>query len=78
MADIQDWTIDPATGLSNSSEKFKELVREVSRLIQIEPRSLLSGNTDSVAQLIMAHLAHNHGLSPVANRDQVKVECPRS
>lgn len=61
-----DWTVDPKTGRSNSSEKFSELVAEVQRLIRSEAFQLISGNHEPTARLIMAQLAHVHKLSPLA------------
>ena len=59
-----DWTVDPETHGSNSSPEFRQLVSEVARLIKGEAHSLLGGQVESAAQLIMAHLAHKHGLAP--------------
>jgi len=59
-----DWTVDPETGCSNTSPEFRQLVSEVARLIKAEARGLLSGQVESVAGLIMARLAHKHGLAP--------------
>lgn len=64
--DPADWTVDPETGRSNSSERFRELVQEVERLLgnggagYVLDRRWISGQ----AQLIMAQLAHVHHLAP--------------
>ncbi len=59
-----DWTVDPETRRSNSSPEFRQLVSEVTRLIKSEAHSLLNGQVESVAQLIIVQLAHKHGLAP--------------
>ena len=59
-----DWTVDPETYRSNSSPEFRQLVSEVARLIKNEAHSLLNGQVESAARLIMAQLAHKHGLAP--------------
>lgn len=59
-----DWTVNPKTHRSNSSPEFQRLVSEVAHLIQDEAHNLLSGRVESAAQLIMAQLAHKHGLAP--------------
>jgi hypothetical protein len=59
----RDWTQDDS-GRSNSSPLFKSLIEEVARLIRQEAHFLLQGDTESAARLIMAQLAHKHGLTP--------------
>lgn len=59
-----DWTIDPKTGQSNSSDAFIALCNEVERLIRGDAHALISGNAGSTARLIVAQLAHVHGLAP--------------
>lgn len=59
-----DWTIDPETGRSNSSELFRELCGEVEGLIRQSAHGLIAGRADQVAGLIMAQLAHVHHLAP--------------
>ncbi|MDP3004166.1 MAG: hypothetical protein Q8N43_01520 [Candidatus Azambacteria bacterium] len=59
-----DWTVDLETHRSNSSPEFRQLVSEVARLIKNEAHSLLNGQVESAAGLIMAQLAHKHGLAP--------------
>ena len=59
-----DWTVDPETGRSNSSQRFNELCVEVERLIRGDAHALIGGRADKTAGLIMAQLAHVHGLAP--------------
>jgi len=59
-----DWTVDPETGRSNSSEEFNHLAGEVERLIRSEAFSLIAGRADRTAALIIAQLAHKHGMEP--------------
>jgi dihydroneopterin aldolase len=61
-----EWTVDPDTGRSNSSAEYRRLCDEVERLIRSEAHSLISGRADVVAGLIMAQLAHRHGLAPAS------------
>ncbi len=63
---MTDWTINPITQRSNSSDKFEELVAEVRRLILDSSHLLLRGQADSVARLIMAQLTHVHHLEPAS------------
>lgn len=58
-----EWTMDE-TGSSNSSEAFLSLCGEVERLIRSDAHALLSGNAGGTARLILAQLAHRHGLVP--------------
>lgn len=57
------WTCNE-NGVSNSSKEFQRLCDEVERLIRADAHSLISGNADSTARLIMAQLSHVHGLAP--------------
>lgn len=57
-----DWTMKG--GRSNSSDLFVELSDEVGRIIRDSAHALLAGNAQNVGRLIMAHLAHRHGLAP--------------
>ena len=59
-----DWTKDPETHRSNSSPEFRRLVLEVANLIRSEAHSLINGQVEQVAGVIVAHLAHKHGLAP--------------
>jgi hypothetical protein len=67
-AETADWTVNPETGRSNSSERFNELVDEVARLLgsgasgYVLDRRWIAGK----AALIMAQLAHVHHLVPAA------------
>lgn len=62
----RDWTVDPATGRSNSSRRFLFLCAEVEALIRGDAFQLIAGRADNTAVLIMARLAHEHGMRPVA------------
>jgi hypothetical protein len=62
-----DWTRDEA-GRSNGGELFESLADEVARLIRSSSHSLLNGDSEGVGRLIMAQLAHKHGLSPAEAR----------
>lgn len=57
----EDWTKN-AEGRSNSSEEFLHLCAEVETLMRASAAALLNGRVDRVARLIMAQLAHQHGL----------------
>lgn len=57
-----DWTA--ADGVSNCSALFEDLSYEVAELIRSSAHSLLAGNVNQVGRLIMAQLAHKHGLAP--------------
>jgi hypothetical protein len=63
-----DWTCDES-GRSNSSEAFVGLVAAVESLIRGEAASLIAGRADTVAGLIVAQLAHAHGLIPEENAE---------
>ncbi len=58
-----DWTRG-ADGRANNSERFNELVGAVDILIRSEGGLIVSGQSERVALLIMAQLAHVHGLRP--------------
>ena len=60
----EDWTVDTRTGKSNSSPTFLMLVDEVTRLIKDDAHYLISTGPQGTARLIMAQLAHVHGLQP--------------
>lgn len=62
-----DWTMDPKTGRTNSSVRFEGLCDEVEDLIRGGAHSLIAGQAGNVARLIMAQLAHVHGLRPAAH-----------
>lgn len=59
-----DWTIDPHSGKLNSSRAFVTLCDEVESLIRADAHALIAGNAGSTARLIVAQLAHVHGLAP--------------
>lgn len=60
-----DWTVDPATGRVNSSERFNRLEKEIGQMIRDSAHTLLGGGgTDCVAGMILARLAHRHGFTP--------------
>lgn len=58
----RDWT--SIGQRSNCSPFFESLVLEIARLIRDDARSLLAGNAEGSARLILAQLAHVHGLAP--------------
>lgn len=57
-----EWTTKD--GRSNSSDEFDALVVVVEDLIRGSAHSLIRGDAGSVARLIVATLAHGHGLAP--------------
>lgn len=57
-----DWTI--GNGRVNSSPAFIALCDEVERLIRGDAHKLIAGRANDTACLIMAQLAHKHGLRP--------------
>lgn len=57
-----DWTA--FNGRTNCSPLFEKLVEEVERLIRGDARTLMAGRADSTARLVLAQLAHVHGLAP--------------
>lgn len=59
----RDWTCD-ADGRSNSSPAFHALVDAVESLIRGDAQSLIAGRADRTAGLIVAQLAHRHGMVP--------------
>ena len=63
MDEHYDWTAK--NGKSNSSDEYLRLVAEVERLIRDDAHMLISGKADKTAGLIMAQLAHKHGLAPL-------------
>jgi hypothetical protein len=60
---IPDWTTGNE-GRSNSSEAYEWLVAQVTRLILNDAHQLINGRANHTAGLIMAQLAHVHGLVP--------------
>ena len=63
---LDDWTVKD--GCANSSDEFERLTREIARLIRDQAHQLLHGNTEAASRLILAQLAHVHGLAPKVNR----------
>ncbi|HSX01557.1 MAG TPA: hypothetical protein VLF67_04930 [Candidatus Saccharimonas sp.] len=59
-----DWTVDPESGRSNSSERFRDLEQAVTALIVGDAHKLIAGRARDTAGLILAQLAHKHGLVP--------------
>jgi hypothetical protein len=68
-----DWTAD-ASGRSNSSPKYLALVDAVDQTIRGCAHALIGGKSRTVAAMIMAQLAHTHGLAPDRNPEPVNVE----
>ena len=54
---MNDWTVDPETGRSNSSEKYNELCKLVESLIRGDAFMLINGRADETARMIVSHLA---------------------
>lgn len=65
---MSDWT-KSADGHANSAPEFLRLVDEVARLIRGQAHALIQGDTESVSRLVLAQLAHKHGLSPAGQVD---------
>lgn len=62
-AGTSDWTVDPETGRSNSSPRFQSLAAEVEGILRRSGGLSLSPQwAASTARLILAQLAHQHGL----------------
>lgn len=59
-----DWTRG-ADGRSNTSDAYRTLVDEVDALIRSEAHALIHGQSHTVAALIVAQLAHKHGVEPL-------------
>lgn len=60
--EVADWTAK--NGLSNSSDEFLLYSAVVASLIRSSAHDLVNGRTERVGRLIMAQLAHVHGLQP--------------
>jgi hypothetical protein len=58
-----DWTA--LDGRCNSSPRFLELCAEIERLIRGDAHMLIAGRADKTARLILAQLAHKHGVGPL-------------
>lgn len=72
---LPDWTCGE-DGRADTSPRFVALCREVERLIRGCAHDLIAGRADRTAGLIMAQLAHKHGLVP-ASRLPRTVCCDR-
>ena len=59
---MSDWT--EKHGRANSSYEFQTLVSHIDGLIRGAAHDLIAGRSYDVAHLIMAQLAHVHGLVP--------------
>lgn len=70
---MKDWTLNPITHRSNSSELFLAVEREIGRILRGSAASLIAGRTDDVAGLILAQLAHRYGFSPENEEETWKV-----
>ncbi len=66
---MHDWT-QGTEGRSNSSENYERLVKHVERLIRNDAHQLISGNADATARLIVAQLAHKHGMAPTRDIEE--------
>jgi hypothetical protein len=62
MIDWTDWTVKD--GRCNTSDKFNQIVEEVSETIRSGGVTLLTQGPKSVASTIVAKLAHNYGMAP--------------
>lgn len=60
----RDWTVDPDTNRCNSSEQYRYLVDQIEQTILNSANDIVRGRTKTVAGLILATLAHTHGLAP--------------
>lgn len=60
---VDDWTVGQS-GRSNSSAQFLGLIRAVERIIRSSGHDLIQGRAGTVARVIVATLAHEHGLEP--------------
>ena len=62
-----DWTVAPG-GRSNASKAYLCLVDDIDRLLRECGFYLVNGQVRQVARLIVARLAHKHGLAPRSSR----------
>ena len=62
------WTVS-SKGASNSSVAFVELCDAIERIIRNDAHTLINGRAHDTARLIMAQLAHRHGLEPGATAE---------
>lgn len=70
-----DWTAND--GSANSSPIFLALSLEIERVIRSSAHDLIAGDADTVARVILANMAHKHGMVPgrVREPDGVFVLC---
>ncbi len=61
----RDWTCDEK-GRCNSSSEFNRLVARVEQIIRNSAHSLINGDVNGVACLIVAQLAHVEGFAPAS------------
>ncbi len=54
---MPNWDVSPE-GRSNDSILFREIVKMIAAIIRNDATTLLSGNTNSTARLILSQLAH--------------------
>lgn len=59
-----DWTVDPETGISNSSVAYLKIVDVVAELIRAEFTVLDPALVRRSARMIVSQLANRHGLEP--------------
>jgi len=59
-----DWTRHGATGRSNEAPIYLGLRAEVARILRQSAHDLINGGVDTVAGVIVARLAHVHGVGP--------------
>jgi hypothetical protein len=62
LSPLNDWTVKD--GRANSSDRFNELAERVGEIIRNSAHDLIAGRSDMVGHLVMAQLAHVHGLVP--------------
>jgi|HubBroStandDraft_1064217.scaffolds.fasta_scaffold76931_3 hypothetical protein len=62
-AQTRDWTVGD-NGRANSSVAFSRIKARIAEIIVNSAHDLLRGNAETVAGLILAQLAHVHGLAP--------------
>jgi hypothetical protein len=61
---MSDWTTDPRTGRSNSSQEFERMVMATTQIIQNDAAILVRGGAEEVARHILANLVHRYNLVP--------------
>jgi hypothetical protein len=63
-----DWTVDPTSGLANSSTDFASLAGAIDELITSHANASSQAGSITTGRLILAQLAHLHGLAPTGFR----------